>query len=404
MWYRRFCDDHPELRRAFLKAAEKSRKSWEAGGISDTKEWFERLTEAIVNHRINASECWNTDQAGVRVGILRERVQCLIMRTKREARAQVLSPEDRETCTVIGTGNASGATTPPWLIFKSFPTLGWAYIDGDPNMRFAQSESAFSNGDITEEWARHFNRHSWEKSSTAKSRGQGFEKWFGCDEHLRDPLQRHISYDVPPTPRKEEEIIWRLLVVDGFSGHGAFDFREYCIKFNILVDFLPPHSTHFLQPMDDIFYEGFTAANIVSGFTKSGISPPTDRPVVTYLLQKQLKAKKAVDPAFSFLLPKETRFQVASDTTKCIRERYHDTLSSPTMAGLQQVSLVLSEAVLLETTVKLYSDDRRPGIEKQYNKRKRGKAAKPVGEYIHNMSLQEVPNQQEAFIAEIHAK
>ena len=74
------------------------------------------------------------------------------------------------------------------------------------------------------------------------------------------------------------------------------------------------------------------------------------------------------------------------------------------MAGLQQVSLVLSEAVLLETTVKLYSDDRRRGIEKQYNKRKRGKAAKPVGEYIHNVSLQEVPNQQEAFIAEIHAK
>lgn len=29
--------------------------------------------------------------------------------------------------------------------------LGWAYLDGDSNMRFAQSESAFSNGDITVE-------------------------------------------------------------------------------------------------------------------------------------------------------------------------------------------------------------------------------------------------------------
>ncbi|SCO91023.1 uncharacterized protein FRV6_15151 [Fusarium oxysporum] len=101
MWYRRFCDDHPEIRRAFLKAAEKSRESWETGGISNTKEWFERLTEAIVNRRINASECWNADQTGVRVGILREHVQCLIMHTKREVRVQVLSPEDRATCTVI---------------------------------------------------------------------------------------------------------------------------------------------------------------------------------------------------------------------------------------------------------------------------------------------------------------
>jgi hypothetical protein len=171
------------------------------------------------------------------------------MRTKREARAQVLSPEDHETCTVIGTGSAAGDTTPPWLIFKPFPSFGWAYLDGDANMRFAQSASLLSNGDITDEWARHFNRQSWEKSSTAKSRGQSFGEWFSCDEHLRDPLQPHISFDIPPASRKEEEIIWRLLVINAFAGHGAFAFREYCIKFNILVAFLPAHSTHFLQLM-----------------------------------------------------------------------------------------------------------------------------------------------------------
>jgi hypothetical protein len=48
----------------------------------------------------------------------------------------------------------------------------------------------------------------------------------------------------------EEELVWRLLVIDGFTGHGAFAFREYCLKFNILVAFLLSHSTHVLQPMD----------------------------------------------------------------------------------------------------------------------------------------------------------
>lgn len=87
MWYPRFREDHPELEKAFLKAAEKSRESWEAGSLADLKEWFKQLTEAIMNHRINASECWNVDQAGVRVGILRERVQCLIVHTKKKTRA-----------------------------------------------------------------------------------------------------------------------------------------------------------------------------------------------------------------------------------------------------------------------------------------------------------------------------
>jgi hypothetical protein len=43
--------------------------------------------------------------------------------------------------------------------------------------------------------------------------------------------------------------VWRLLVIDSFSGHGGFAFRESCNKFNILVTFLLPYSTHILQPM-----------------------------------------------------------------------------------------------------------------------------------------------------------
>jgi hypothetical protein len=440
MWYRRFRDDHPELDKSILKSLDKSREAWEVAGIDDVKEWFKRLAELITKLQIGASEIWNADQAGVRVGILRERVECLIVRTKKKSPAQVLSPADRETCTVIGTGNAIGDTIPPWLIFKSFPTLEWAYIDGDPNMRFAQSESAFSNGDITLEWAMEFNRHSWGKSATVQDRQLSFEEYFGCDEHLRKPLEHHISFDEPPKERTPAEKIWRLLIIDGFTGHGAFAFREYCIKFDILVAFLLPHSTHKLQPMDvgvfqwmknahqkklrqalrqgnlsfnrrdfagafmEIFNEGFTRAHIISGFEKSGIFPPTDQPAVSYLLQKQLKSKQAVDPAYASLLPPEGRFSAASDTAKHVGERYHDILSSPTRAGLKNIRNIVNEAMLLEDTIKRYADDRRSRIEKQYNKRKRGKKAKPIGDYIHNVSLQEIRDQQESFIAETRAK
>jgi hypothetical protein len=253
MWYSRFRDNHPELHKSILKAREAARAEYEAAGLEETKEWFQRLQEVIANYNIGASECWNADQAGIRVGILRERVECLVVRTKKQTAAEVISPENRETCTVIGTGNAAGATTPPWLIFKAFPTLEWSNIDADPDMRFAQSDTAFSNSDITLEWAKHFNRTSWEKSATVRSHQLDFEAWFGCNEHLKTSGNTFSQeVDVPPNTfyKDREDLVWRLLVIDGFSGHGSFAFREYCAKFNILVAYLLPHSTHILQPMD----------------------------------------------------------------------------------------------------------------------------------------------------------
>jgi hypothetical protein len=252
MWYRRFCDDHPELDKSILKAKEAARVEYEEAGVEETKQWFQRLSEVITNYELGASECWNADQAGVRVGILRERVECLIIRTQKKSSTEVFSPANQESCTVIGTGNAAGDTTPPWLIFKSFPTLEWAQIEGDSQMRFAQSDTAFSNAEITLQWAKHFNRYSWEKSATVQRRQLDFEQYFGCNEHLQQPGNAFREYDLPPNTEtiQEEGPVWRLLVIDGFAGHGSFAFREYCMKFNILVAFLLPHSTHILQPMD----------------------------------------------------------------------------------------------------------------------------------------------------------
>ncbi|PCD46609.1 hypothetical protein AU210_002010 [Fusarium oxysporum f. sp. radicis-cucumerinum] len=56
--------------------------------------------------------------------------------------------------------------------------------------------------------------------------------------------------------------------------------------------------------------------------------------------------------------------------------------------------------MLLEDVITKYVDGHRGHVEKRYNQRKRGKRAKPVGDYIHNVSLQELRDQQEEFIAE----
>ncbi|KAI8413469.1 hypothetical protein FOFC_06747 [Fusarium oxysporum] len=220
MWYRRFCDDHPELDKSILKAKEAARVEYEEAGVEETKKWFQRLTEVITNYEIGTSECWNADQAGVR----------------------------------------------------------------------------------------------------------------------------------------------------------------------------------------EIFNEGFTAAHIISGFEKSGIFPPSDRPAVEYLLRKKLKTKKTVDPAFISLLPSETRFSTASATAQRVRDRYHNILSSPTLQGLKHVQNIVHEAILLEDHIKRHVEDRRARIEKRYHQRKRGKRARGASDYINTISLQELREQQDEYVTESQKK
>ncbi|KAH7462726.1 hypothetical protein FOMA001_g18499 [Fusarium oxysporum f. sp. matthiolae] len=357
MWYRRFRDDHPELDTPILKAKEAARYEYEEAGVEGDEAVVQGLDEVITRYGIGASEIWNADQA-VRYSVLEWRY------------------------------NARGA--------------------------------------------RDFNRKSWDKSAAVQHRQLDFEEWFGCNEHLKAPSNAAASYDKPPGTegKAEEDLVWRLLVIDGFSGHGSFAFREYCIKFNILVAFLLPHSTHMLQPMDlgvfqwlknahqkkrlrdalrkgnlsfnrrdfagsfkEIFDEGFTPAHIITGFEKSGIFPPTEVPAVSYLLKEKLKTRKAIDPALSSLLPAENRFPLASDTARDVSNRYHDILSSPTLRGLESVRKIVSEAIVLEDIVRNHVEDRQGRIEKRYHQRKRGKRAKPVGEYIHNVSLEELREQ-----------
>ncbi|KAM5353268.1 hypothetical protein ACJZ2D_016834 [Fusarium nematophilum] len=185
MWYSRFRDDHPELQATFLKAVDKSRESWEVGGIEDLKDFFERLAHA-----------------------------------------------------------------------------------------FARSETGFNNGEI-------------------------FIKVF---QPIKNAHQKEL--------------------------------RKQLRRGNISYSRL-----NFIKSFQEIFDAGFIAHNIISGFKKSSIFPPNPEPTTTYLLQKQLKAKKAVDPAYSSLLPSKSRFQVTSNTAKYIAKKYYDILSSLTRSRLQQSAL-----------------------------------------------------------------
>ncbi|RFU81110.1 dde superfamily endonuclease, cenp-b [Trichoderma arundinaceum] len=111
------------------------------------------------------------------------------------------------------------------------------------------------------------------------------------------------------------------------------------------------------------------------------------------VFSQQQKQRDAVNPAFSSLLPKETRFHQASTSIHTAREKYGDLMSSPTRGGLRQASLVVTEACTLEKHIDNFIVDRNRRIEKLSSRRKRGGLVRPTGESHTAVSLSQIREQ-----------
>ena len=437
-WYRRFKLRHPEVKKTTVRGLEASRYNCEAGGLQHIETFFENLGNAVKAHRIGASECWNENEAGIRIGVLAGRMEVFVVNQSHKQQPRVVNPNNRESATLVGCANAAGDSIPPYIIFKSWPTEQWADLEGDDSMRFARSDTGSSNADIHFDWVHHFNVESWKASARAQRMGKTLEEWFGCDERLRDPLDRQSYFKEPPNrlKRAHEDKIWRLLVIDGFAGHKSFKFVNYCLMFDIILCILPPHSTHFLQPLDlavfqplkaahqkairrhvqegyfnysrldfargfdQIYRMGFNPHNIINGFEMSGIFPVDPGSALRHLVAADLKAKRPIKPEHQQYLPSEARFHIAGDSIERTLTKYHTEFSSPTREALKNADLVVREAILLDQRRNDFIENRLDRISKFSSQRRRGKDLKPSGEFLMSLNLQEIRSKE----AELQAK
>lgn len=193
----------------------------------------------------------------------------------------------------------------------------------------------------------------------------------------------------------------RLLIVDGHSSHLNLEFINLCDKRRILVLVLPPHSTHRLQPLDVSLFsplaryytnglntfistayghtnmckrtfwgvflpawkQAFSASNIASGWSKTGIFPYNPQAVLSQITK-----------------PKVQTVQQAITTPLTCRttRRFHKSYQrSPTFAKTQKL-IRANERLTAKTSI--YEHQLR-GLEKslQLEKRKRKKGKKLHG-------------------------
>ncbi|KAF5697454.1 hypothetical protein FMUND_15407 [Fusarium mundagurra] len=410
-WYRRFLQDNPQLqKKKLVRAFDRERAGFEAGDIEDLQQFYTDLGVVVEDRDIEASQLFNADECGIRIGALRERLEVVIVKKILNTKHEVVAFSNRESTTMLGCANAAGFMIPPLMVFKTWPTESWDVDALDEAIRFAHLETGFSNAEISMDWIRHFNRNSFECTAKAQSRGVTFTDWFGCDEFMRDIDMPDFIWKEPYFQRPEKERIWRLLVIDGFTGKTSLELMDYCIRFDIEIMILPPHSTHYTQPLDvgvfqllknahqkllrrhiregylnfkrsdlisklnEIIKEGFTAHNIMNGFEKSGIFPVNGTAVIQKVKEK--KSLLAVtNPALQSLLPKETRFKDAREVARHLKRNYRDGFSSPTRDSFGVLDDVICEAVRIASV---------------NNKKKKRKKVMPTGQYINSVTIEQV--------------
>jgi hypothetical protein len=156
------------------------------------------------------ADIWNFDESGFAIGMIDTHM--VICSSETRGRYKAVQPGDREWVTLIQGASGVGNSIPPYLVVKGKCHLASWYEDRvfGPDWAVNLSETGWTNNTIGLDWLKHF------------------------DKHTRDRIVG----------------VWRLLVLDGHESHYSDEFEEYCKENRIITLFMPPHSSHLLQPLD----------------------------------------------------------------------------------------------------------------------------------------------------------
>ncbi|KAE8183083.1 hypothetical protein CF328_g8303 [Tilletia controversa] len=211
-WVRNFLYQHPNLSVVKQKAQELTRMIHDRSTCSA---FFRKLKKVIDDNGITPSDVWNMDEVGFRIEIGGQQ-WIVTLCPSREARIAINT--SRESVTCVEAVSASGSHIPPMVILAaSQHSEAWVKNDLDKDTLIAVSESGYSDDILALRWIKHFNVKT-------KNLSRGHK---------------------------------RLLIFDGHGSHCTKQFLQVCTDNDIIPFSLPPHSSHFLQPLDVAVFQPY---------------------------------------------------------------------------------------------------------------------------------------------------
>ncbi|EAQ88446.1 hypothetical protein CHGG_05065 [Chaetomium globosum CBS 148.51] len=239
---------------------------------------------------------------------------------------------------------------------------------------------------------------------------------------------------------------YRLLILDGHGSHMTPEFDNFCKENSILIECMPPHSSHLHQPLDvscfsvlkrvygdlvrgkmavgiyhidkqlflELLFEAhtktFTSKNIKSGFKATGLVPLDPSQVLARLrvrIRTPSPLPTPVQP--SSTLPLKTPSNVI-ELDHLQRQRQRTNATSPTDRNLQKIikgcQMAMHNATLLqEENSRLRAENTRQKQRRQHRRPfiQTG-GSMTIGEGVATSEHQKVPKAQEARVEDQEAE
>lgn len=267
-WRQGFMERHPQLSLKKAEATSLSRST--SFNKHNVSAFYQNLRDVLSREKFGPESIWNADETGVTTV---QRCPKIIAPKKLRQVGLVTSAERGQTVTVLNAINALGNSIPPFFVFPR-QKMNPAFLFGAPP---GSDGAAYITGWMTEDNFLLFLKH--------------FVKFTRCS--------------------KEKKV---LLLTDNHESHISLPGIDYARENGIIILTFPPHCSHKLQPLDVTVYssfkgcyntqvtnrltiekpgtplsiydiaglvgkafpQSFTPANIISGFSTTGIWPFND--------------------------------------------------------------------------------------------------------------------------------
>lgn len=207
-WVQNFLSRNPEIKTKRQFKIDSARVS--GATVDIISQWFPKLDLPAIKH-IKPKNRYNMDEAGIMEG---QGLNGLVLGSAEYRIIQKKEPGSRNWTSLIECVSAVGKALDPLIIYKGKSVQQqWFPVDLTPYKDW--NFTATDNG--------------WTTNAT-------------CLEWLKKVF-------IPQTtPSQSNEA--RLLILDGHGSHETTEFMIECFKHNIHLLFLPPHTSHILQPLD----------------------------------------------------------------------------------------------------------------------------------------------------------
>jgi hypothetical protein len=315
-------------------------------------DWFTLVKNTINKYGILSQDIYNFDETGFQMGQIS--ASMVVTATDRQGRPKQVKPTNTHWVTLIQGACADGSTIPPFIIFKGKELNHTWFHQGLPSTwRFTVSPNGWTSNQIGLQWIQHFEKHT--RAKTVSSR--------------------------------------RLLILDNHGSHTTPEFRSFCEDNNIILLWMPPHSSHLLQPLDvgcfgplkqafskqnqnlirnhifhitkddflasfhEAFLTSFSKANIQAGFRGSGLHPFDPETVLSQLDPLPISPSLSPSQGSWYAKTPSNTYEVDKQTTliKKRLERHQSSSPTPIFEALGQLAkgaqIMAASAALMSTQI-----------------------------------------------------